>query len=114
MWRACNELSEVFDGTSWPEEVAQVCSFGEQKYERGNYLLGRPWSDTVDSLLRHIVAIGRGEERCPESRCTHRGHLCWNFFYLLHCVESKTGKDDRVRKPAPDLEGPFTEVKLKF
>lgn len=90
----------------WPDQMARVCDFGAQKYARGNYLLGRAWSDTCDSLLRHALAERNGEEKDAESGIFHYGHIAWNLLYLLHCVETGIGTDDRLRPPAVSTAAP--------
>lgn len=84
----------------WPEAFAAVCQFGAKKYARGNYLKGRGWHDTCNSLLRHIRAVERGEVVDPESGCPHEGHIAWNIMFLVHCVRTMPQFDDRV-KAAP-------------
>ena len=82
------------------EQQALVSMFGEQKYARGNYLLGRNWSDTIDSLMRHrLKRTIRGEEFDDDSKLKHIGHERWNWCYLLHCVLTMPERDDRIRAP---------------
>lgn len=83
----------------WPTYLAQVSEFGVIKYARGNYLKGRPWSDTCDSLVRHCVAKSRGEATDPDSGLPHDGHIAWNLLFLQHCVLVMPHFDDRLRAP---------------
>lgn len=89
-------------GHDWPVELAHVAAFGARKYARGNYLLGRPWSETCDSLLRHLRALEDGVALDAESGLSHVGHAAWNALYLLHCVNTMPEFDDRIRPPASE------------
>ena len=104
---ACEKLIEALDDT-WPEDMAAVCVFGAKKYARGNYLAGRGWHDTCNSLLRHVLELLRGHELDAESGCKHVGHIAWNVCFLLHCVRHMPLHDDRVKPPnvsAPEASG---------
>lgn len=83
----------------WPELLAEVSAAGAAKYARGNYLKGRPWSDTCDSLLRHLIALSCGETHDLETHVMHDGHIAWNLLYLQHCVLTMPRFDDRLRAP---------------
>ncbi len=85
-------------GDYW-EDLCRVSMFGARKYTRGNYLKGSPWSSIVNSLLRHVFALERGEEIDPESGLPHAGHIAWNCAFLLHCVTNFPEYDDRLRAP---------------
>jgi hypothetical protein len=85
---------------SWREDLARVSEFGAQKYARGNYLKGRSWSDTIDSLLRHISLFDlEGEDLDRDSKLPHHGHIAWNLLFLQHCVLTMPQFDDRLRAP---------------
>lgn len=89
-----------------PVLVARVAEYGADKYDRGNYLHGRSWSDTCDSLLRHVLALAEGEDIDPESGVHHAGHIMWNVLFLAYCVRHRPDCDDRVRAPrAADAGG---------
>lgn len=64
------------------EPCARVMEFGATKYSRGNWQLGMETSKIIDSLLRHLSAIQRGEIRDPESGELHIGHIQANALFL--------------------------------
>lgn len=97
LYLAIKELLSVLD-PSWPELLCRVSVFGADKYARGNYLKGRPWSDTCDSLLRHLRAMKK-KPQDRESKILHDGHVAWNLLFLKHCVLAMPQLDDRVRPP---------------
>jgi hypothetical protein len=81
---------------------AEVCRYGETKYERYNYLKGgKPLSEYTDCILRHLVAWQRGEDLDPESGVSHLGHVVWNALALAHFALTGNCTDDRPpRVPA--------------
>jgi len=85
--------------------MAQVCAHGAGKYSRGNYLKGAPLSQSMDCLLRHLLAWSEGEDTDPESGQGHLAHVVWNALRL--CQESivRPDLDDRIHytnaRPAP-------------
>jgi hypothetical protein len=95
---ACEAILETLN-ENWPEQLAKVAMFGEKKYARGNYLKGRGWSDTCDSLLRHMDLKRKGQEIDDDSKIEHDGHIAWNVLFLLHCVNTMPERDDRIRAP---------------
>ena len=90
------ELSYVLTFPDALREVARVSTYGADKYERGNYLKGAPLSQSVDCLLRHLLAWSQGEDTDPESGHSHLGHVVWNALRL--CQESivRPDLDDRI------------------
>lgn len=76
--------------------VSRVCQHGEFKYERLNYKKsGKPTSEYVNSLLRHLLAWHRGEDLDSESKQNHLGHVLWNALALTEFVLDGTAIDDR-------------------
>ena len=68
------------------EEEAKVWAVGEKKYSRNNW--EKLWGeDTVRvvtaSILRHTMAILRGETRDPETGLLHASHLRCNAAMLI-------------------------------
>ena len=77
-------------------EMSKVCTYGAGKYARANYIKGAPLSQSVDCLLRHLLAWWEGEDTDPESGQGHLAHVVWNALRL--CQESLVRKDldDRI------------------
>jgi hypothetical protein len=63
-------------------ECAKVLEFGAEKYARNNFRKGMPISKILDSLLRHVSAIQRGELVDPESNLPHIAHIQCNALFL--------------------------------
>ena len=64
------------------EEVLKVLTFGAEKYGRNNWLVGLPFSELLDSVMRHLLAIRKGEDRDAESGCLHSAHIACNMMFL--------------------------------
>lgn len=81
------------------EDIIEVLKFGEKKYARGNFAAGNgiSYSRIINSLLRHIYAFMRGEDRDPESGLHHIAHAGANVVFLLHYIKNKDRytNDDR-------------------
>lgn len=87
-------------------EVVRVCTKGEEKYERGNYLLGQPHSELLSAARRHEMKFGdtRRPDYDEESSCHHLAHAIWNLLQLLQTdmttpTDTRSKWDDRLRKP---------------
>lgn len=79
--------------------VAAVSSYGEQKYERYNYLKGAPASESVSSLLRHLLAWHTGEDNDSESKLSHLAHVAWNALRLCdEMARTPIITDDRPKQ----------------
>lgn len=63
-------------------DCARVLEFGAVKYGQDNWRKGMPIGKLLDSLLRHVAAIQRGEEVDPESGISHIGHIQSNAMFL--------------------------------
>lgn len=66
------------------EGIADVLTFGARKYARNNWMKGLSFSETLDSLERHLKALQRGEERDDESGILHIHHVNCNGMFLAH------------------------------
>lgn len=87
---------------AWPlAEVARCYGFGQEKYERGNFLKGYAWSLSTDALLRHIHAWRAGESRDPESGLHHLAHAAFHLFALMQFERAGLGTDDRMYAVPP-------------
>jgi len=64
------------------EDCVRVLEFGKNKYARDNWRIGLPQTQILDSMLRHIAALQRGELIDPESGISHIGHIQANAMFL--------------------------------
>lgn len=63
---------------------AQVLAFGARKYARDNWRKGMPVTEILDSLLRHIASMQKGERIDQESGLSHIGHIQCNAMFLAN------------------------------
>lgn len=77
------------------EHMASVLGFGAAKYERYNWKNGIQVSRLIAAAYRHLGAINRGEDRDPESGCSHSAHLGCCVMFLDWMLENKPEMDDR-------------------
>jgi len=81
----------------WPlDQIAQVYTYGTQKYDDDNWWKGMPWKKVIGPLLRHVFKWLRGEKWDDESGLHHLAHAAWQCFCLMEYERNKIGKDDRV------------------
>jgi len=94
-------------------EVAKVLTFGAQKYAPHNWRKGLTWSETYDSLIRHLTARLSGELRDPETGELHTAQIACNALFLVSFELSGAGKDDLWPgyevEPPPPPEPPLPE-----
>lgn len=76
------------------EDMARVLEFGAKKYDRNNWKKGLPYSSILDSMMRHIAALQKGELIDPESGLPHHGHISCNAMFLEYCIKNCPDKDD--------------------
>lgn len=64
--------------------VADVTTFGAQKYAPSNWLHVHGARDRyTDALFRHLLARARGEIIDNESGLSHLSHAAWNILALI-------------------------------
>lgn len=73
--------------------AAEVLTFGKHKYARGNWKLGFPASEVVDSLGRHLLALMDGESRDPETGLLHVDHITVNALFLAEMARRPERND---------------------
>lgn len=79
------------------EQLAQVLTFGAEKYEAHNWRKGINTSRLVSAALRHLHAFNDGETLDPESNLPHVAHAMCNCMFLLG-LSDKPELDDRHAK----------------
>lgn len=79
------------------EPMVKVLEFGAQKYEANNWKKGLPFTQILDSLLRHTQAIMRGEDIDQESGLPHIGHIMCNAMFLSYMAQFRNDMDDRFK-----------------
>lgn len=90
--------------------LAQVFTFGAVKYAAWNWAKGLSWAETVDSLLRHLLAFLQGEDVDPESGLPHIDHVQWNAHVLSHFQKTRSGTDDRWKGEKNTTTGAALEM----
>lgn len=75
--------------------AGDVLAYGADKYKPHNWRLGLRWSDTMASLMRHLLAFNDGEELDPESGLPHLDHAMCQLLFLSEYYHTGTGIDDR-------------------
>ena len=64
------------------EGVSQVLMFGAQKYSRGNWMRGMSFTDVLDAIMTHTLAIQRGEDLDHDSGMPHIYHIGCGLAFL--------------------------------
>lgn len=91
------KLSFLLDAPRAVHGVTAVLEFGGQKYARGNFKKGLPYTEVIDSMLRHLVAFQSGEDADPESNLPHVDHILCNALFLSELFhDGSIDCDDRV------------------
>lgn len=76
-------------------ELVKVLEFGATKYAPFNWAKGLSWTETSESLMRHLTAWLQGEDRDSETGLSHMAHVMCNAMFLMHFILTGTGTDDR-------------------
>lgn len=86
------------------EGLAAILTYGEKKYAAWNWAKGLKYSQTIDSLERHLAAFKKGEDLDPESGLPHIDHVAANVMFLSHFQKcdhyDDGGFDDRFKAMA--------------
>jgi hypothetical protein len=83
-------------------ELASLFTESMKKYPARNWERGLSWSETQDSLLRHMTAWSNKEDKDAESGFYHDVHILWNAIVLVTMRLRGLGKDDRKSNPVSD------------
>lgn len=82
------------------EGLARVLTKGAVKYAAHNWRAGLPYTETIASMLRHIMAIQRGEDVDPETGEMHADHVQCNAMFLSNMMKTRPDMDDRWKPNA--------------
>lgn len=94
------------------EGLARVLTFGAKKYEAHNWRKGIAYSRIVNSLMRHLMAIQKGELIDPESGLPHIDHLGCNWMFLSNYMKTKPELND-LASAVPVKKNKVFRVKLR-
>lgn len=85
------------------EPMVKVLEFGAKKYDPWNWQKGMPVSALLDSTMRHLLAISRGELLDPKSGLPHTGHIQSNIMFLEYNLSKYPDNFDLPCKPAVQI-----------
>ena len=80
------------------EAINEVFEYGAKKYTENNWKKGFYHLNIYDSLIRHLFAWAKGEDKDPESGLSHLAHAGCNMLMLLEHSVSNLGTDNRGTK----------------
>ncbi len=87
-----SELKTDYDlvEPGWMKQVADVLSFGAEKYDRFNWQKAKKSQLHLyrSAVIRHFEAYRSGEENDPETGLSHLAHASCNLMFL-HYLERK-------------------------
>lgn len=76
--------------------IAEVLTYGSEKYGANNWCAGAEYSRYVDALERHLNAWKSGDSYDRESGYHHLAHAGCCLLFLLEYELSGLGEDDRI------------------
>lgn len=79
------------------EDMVKVLEFGASKYNDHNWKKGLNTTEVCESLMRHLTAYLRGEDKDPESGLSHIGHIQCNAMFLSYMDKYKKDFDSRYK-----------------
>jgi len=84
---------------SWKalEPLVRVLMFGAKKYDDHNWRKGLKYSETLDSMQRHINSFSDGVDKDKESGLDHVGHIMCNAMFLSYMYLFRKDLDDRFK-----------------
>lgn len=92
------------------DALAQVLTFGANKYAAHNWRKGLSYTRLVAAALRHLFAFLRGQTMDPESGLPHVAHAMCNCMFLIWMTNNRKDLDDRFSAPPKSM----SEAWLKY
>jgi hypothetical protein len=86
------------------EALAQVLTFGANKYSARNWENGMNWGRAYGALQRHLNAFWAGEDKDPETGMPHTWHAACCIAFLISFEARGVGKDDRSKLGDPNAD----------
>lgn len=69
------------------EAIVAIATFGAKKYKRNSWItVPNALERYSDAMVRHQLAMGRGEVYDPESGLLHHAHFAWNVLATLELL----------------------------
>lgn len=81
------------------EGVAQVLTFGANKYSANNWRSGIAYSRLIAAAYRHLGAINKGQDLDPETHLQHAYHAACCMMFLSYMIKHRKDLDDRYPSP---------------
>ncbi len=75
--------------------LAEVLTFGAEKYDPDNWRLGLTYTNCIASLERHLNSFKAGVDHDFESGLHHVGHILCNAMFLAYFTQFRPDLDDR-------------------
>lgn len=75
--------------------LVDVLQFGAYKYGTNNWKKGLSYTETTESLLRHVYAFLNNQDIDEESKLHHIGHILCNAMFLSYMIKNRPDLDDR-------------------
>lgn len=86
------------------EPMVEVLEYGSNKYAPHNWRLGHNYTELTESLMRHLFAFLSGEDKDPESKLDHVGHIMCNAMFLSYATQNHPEMDDRYKSENTQLK----------
>jgi len=77
--------------------ISEVLAFGAKKYAANNWRKGLAWGRVIGAIMRHLMAIMKGEDKDPETGLLHVDHLACEVMFLQEFFRTRPDLDDRFK-----------------
>jgi hypothetical protein len=79
----------------WHEGVAEVLTFGAEKYSEDNWKNDVDLKRYISSLERHINEIKKGNFFDDETNLQHAAHIACNSMFLHYMIRNKDNVENK-------------------